>query len=184
MYYFVQYSVTCALYSIQYSAHFTLVHIIHYTLHCTLYTVHCTLFIPQCTMSVETAQSTVDQLLPIPHRVAPCQRYAWSHCTVVHCNVLHYTVLHCTVVHCTVLVPCQRYAWSHWMYCTARYYIALYCKTLHNFMVPANSCLWSYSRNIKEFHRYSTFIHSQNGFIHHSSSINFVLRRRKKTSDD
>ena len=46
-------------------------------------------------------------------------------------------------------------------------------------MVTANSPSWSYSRNIKEYQRDSRFIHFQNGYIHHSSKINFVLKRRK-----
>jgi hypothetical protein len=47
-------------------------------------------------------------------------------------------------------------------------------------MIPANSRLCFSSRNIKEFQRDLRFSHSLNGFIHHSSKIDFAFYRRRK----
>ena len=46
-------------------------------------------------------------------------------------------------------------------------------------MIPANCRLSSSSRNIKEFQMDLRFSHSLNGFIHHSSKINFVFKKNK-----
>ena len=64
------------------------------------------------------------------------------------------------------------------------HYTIIYCTTLksialHSLMIPANSRLCSSSRNIKEFQRDLRFSHSLNGFIHHSSKINFVFERKR-----
>ena len=51
---------------------------------------------------------------------------------------------------------------------------------VHSPMIPANSRSCSSSRYIKKFQMDLRFIHSLNGFIHHSFKINFVLKKEKE----